>query len=167
MVRAVRGNLDHLAAQPSHQWSVFAHRVNHDDPILRDGEKHIQELALCGKALAGARRAQIHPVCRFQLFAVSHDDIVRKCVHAIVEGLPSHAELPCHKRNKDGCGAGGHTALDFYLVVTKGQRGNKALFLLPVQTAQSAVVFLRDTAHGKHIVFQPLAVRSKVYHRKG
>ena len=119
------------------------------------------------KALSGARRAQIHPVCRFQLFAVSHDDIVRKCVHAIVEGLPSHAELPCHKRNKDGCGAGGHTALDFYLVVTKGQRGNKALFLLPVQTAQSAVVFLRDTAHGKHIVFQPLAVRSKVYHRKG
>ena len=167
MVRAVRGNLDHLAAQPSHQRSVFAHRVNHDDPILRDGEKHIQELTLCGKALAGARRAQIHPVCRFQLFAVSHNDIVRKCVHAIVEGLPSHAELPCHKRNKDGCGAGGHTALDFYLVVTKGQRGNKALFLLPVQTAQSAVVFLRDTAHGKHIVFQPLAVRSKVYHRKG
>ena len=38
---------------------------------------------------------------------------------------------------------------------------------MPVQTAQSAVVFLRDTAHGKHIVFQPLAVRSKVYHRKG
>ena len=51
MVRAVRGNLDHLAAQPSHQRSVFAHRVNHDDPILRDGEKHIQELTLCGKAL--------------------------------------------------------------------------------------------------------------------
>ena len=90
-----------------------------------------------------------------------------KCVHAIVEGLPSHAELPCHKRNKDGCGAGGHTALDFHLVVTKGQRRNKTLLLLPVQTAQSAVVFLCDAAHGKHIVFQPLAGRSKVYHCKG
>ena len=33
-----------------------------------------------------------------------HDDIVRKCVHAIVEGLPRHAELPCHKGDKDGCG---------------------------------------------------------------
>lgn len=51
MVRAVRGNLDHLAAQPSHQRSVFAHRVNHDDPILRDGEKHIQELTLAAKLL--------------------------------------------------------------------------------------------------------------------
>ena len=119
MVRTVRGNLDHLAAQPSHQRRIFAHRVNHNDPILRDGEKHIQKLALCGKALAGARRTQIHPICRLQLFAVSHDDIVGKCVHAIVEGLPSHAELPCHKGDKDGGGAGCHTALDFYLVVAK------------------------------------------------
>ena len=38
---------------------------------------------------------------------------------------------------------------------------------MPVQTAQSAVVFLCDTAHGKHIIFQPLAGRRKVYHRKG
>ena len=36
-----------------------------------------------------------------------------------------------------------------------------------VQTAQSAVVCLRDAAHGKHIVFQPLASSGKVYHRKG
>ena len=57
MVRAVRGNLDHLTAQPSHQRRIFAHWVNHNDPILRDGKKHIQELALCGKTLAGARRA--------------------------------------------------------------------------------------------------------------
>ncbi len=166
MVRAVRGNLDHLTAQPLHQLRVFAHRVNHDDPILRDGEKHIQELALCGKALSGARRAQVHPVCRFQLFAVSHDDIVRKCVHAIVEGLPVHPQLPCHKGDKNCRGAGCHTTLDLHFVVAESQRGHKALLLLPVQPLEGAVVFLRDAAHGKHIVFQ-LASRGKVYHRKG
>ena len=91
---------------------------------------------------------------------------MRECVHAIVEGLPSHAELPCHKRNKDGCGAGCHTALDFYLVVTKGQRRNKSLFLLPVQPLEGAVVFLCDAAHGKHIVFQPLAGRGHIDYRK-
>ena len=91
---------------------------------------------------------------------------MRKCVHAIVEGLPRHAELPCHKGDKDGCGAGCHTALDFYLVVTKGQRRNKSLFLLPVQPLEGAVVFLCDAAHGKHIVFQPLAGRGHIDYRK-
>ena len=39
----------------------------------------------------------------------------------------------------------------------QGQRGHKGLLLLPVQPLQGAVVFLRDAAHGEHIVFQPLA----------
>ena len=41
------------------------------------------------------------------------------------------------------------------------------MLLLPVQTAQSTVVFLRDAAHREHIVFKPLPGGSEVHHCKG
>ena len=47
------------------------------------------------------------------------------------------------------------------------QSRNERMFLLPVQTAQSAVVFLRDAAHREHIVFKALPGGSEVHHRKG
>ena len=156
VVGAVRGNLNDLPAQPPHQRGIFPHRVNDNDAVLGSKE-NIDKLPLGGKALAGARGAQVHPVCGFQLFPVSHDDIVGKRVHAVVEGLPAHAELPCHKGNENRRGAGRHAPLDLHLVIAQGQRGHKALFLLPVQPFQSAVVFLCNAGNGEHIVFQPLA----------
>ena len=90
-----------------------------------------------------------------------------KGVHAVVQGLSAHTQLPGHKGNKNGRGAGCHAPLNFNAVIAKGQRGHKALLLLPVQPLDGAVVFLCDAAHGKHIVFQPLTVGCKVYHRKG
>ena len=90
-----------------------------------------------------------------------------KGVHAVVERLPAHSELPCHKGDENSRGAGSHAPLDLQPVIAEGQRGNKRLLLLPVQPLQGAVVLLRDTAHGKHIVFKPLAVGCHVHHRKG
>ena len=90
-----------------------------------------------------------------------------KGVHAVVEGRPGHAELPGHKGNEDGRGAGCHAPLDLHLVIAQGQGRNEALLLLPIQPLQGTVIFLRDTAHGKHIVFQPLPGGGKVYYRKG
>ena len=128
----------------------------HDDPVI-GGKEHIDQLPFGGEALAGARGAEVHPVGRFQLLAVSHDDIVGKGVHAVVERLPAHAELPGHKGNEDGRGAGGHAPLDLDAVVPQHQRGHKALLLLPVQPLQGAVVFLRDAGDGEHVILQPLA----------
>ena len=59
VVGAVRRDLDDLTAQPFHQRSIFAHRVNHDDAILRDGKKDVQQFTLGGKALAAARGAEV------------------------------------------------------------------------------------------------------------
>ena len=166
MVRAVRGDLDDLPTQAPHQRGIFAHRVNNNDAVIGSKE-HIDQLPLGGKALAAARRAEIHSVGGFELFAVSHDDIVGKGVHAVVKRLPVHAKLPGHKGNEDGRGACSHAPLNFNAVVTESQRGHKALLLLPVQTAQGAVVFLRDAAYREHIIFKPLPGGSEVYHRKG
>ena len=166
MVGAVRGNLDHLSAQPANQRGIFAHRINNDNPILGNGQKDIEQFPLCRKGFSRARRAEVHSVGRLQLFAVSHNDIVGKGVHAIVEGLPVHPQLPCHKGDKNCRGAGCHTTLDLHFVVAEGQRGHKALLLLPVQPLEGAVVFLCDAAHGKHIVFQPLEGRGHIDYRK-
>ena len=108
MVGAVRRDLDDLTAQPFHQRGVFAHRVNHDDAILRNGKKNVQQFTLGSKALAAARGSKVQAVGGFQLFAVSHDDVMGQGVHAVVEGRAIHAKLPRHKGNEDGRGAGGH-----------------------------------------------------------
>ena len=156
MVGAVRGNFNHLPAQPPHYRGIFPHRVYNDDAVL-GRQKHVDQLPLGGKALAGAGGAQVEPVGRFQFLPVSHDDIVRKSVHAVVEGLPAHAELPGHKGHEDGGGAGSHAPLDLHLVIAQYQRGYIALLLLPIQPLDGAVVFLRDAVYREHVVFQPLA----------
>ena len=156
VVRAVRRDLDDLTAQPFHQRGIFAHRVYHDDAILRNGKKDVQQLALGGKALAAARGAEVKAVGGFQLFAVSHDDVMGQGVHAVVEGRAIHTKLPRHKGDEDGRGAGCHAALNFNAVVAEGQRGHIALLLLPVQPLDGAVIFLRDAVHGENVVFQPL-----------
>ena len=61
VVGAVRGDLNDLPAQPLHQRGVFAHRVYHDDPVI-GGKEHIDQLPFGGKALAGARGTEVHPV---------------------------------------------------------------------------------------------------------
>ena len=166
MVGAVRGDLDDLSTQPPHQRGIFAHRVYHHDPVA-GGKEHIDQLSFCRKGLARSRGAEVHSVGRFQLFAVSHDDIMGKGVHAVVQGLSVHTQLTGHKGNKDRRGAGCHTALDLNAVVPQHQRGQETLLLLPVQSFQSAVVFLRDAGHGKYIVFQTLAAGRKVDDGKG
>ena len=156
MVGAVRGDLDYLPAQPPHQRGIFPHRVYDDDAVL-GRQKHVDDLPFGRKTLAGAGGAEIEPVGRFQFFPVCHDDIVGEGVHAVVEGLPAHAELPGHKGHEDGGGAGGHAPLDLHLVMAQHQRGHITLLLLPVQPLDGAVIFLRDAIYREHVVLQPLA----------
>ena len=90
MAGGAGGDFHHLAAQPANQRGIFPHRIDNDNAVFGDSQKHVDDLTLCGEALAGARGAEIKAVGRFQLFAVSHDDVVGKGVHAVVEGRPGH-----------------------------------------------------------------------------
>ena len=54
-----------------------------DDAILRDGKKDVQQFTLGGKALAAARGAEVKAVGGFQLFAVSHDDVMGQGVQDV------------------------------------------------------------------------------------
>ena len=61
MVRAVGRDFHDLAAQTPDQRGILPHRVDDDDPVV-GGKEHVDELTFGGKALAGARRAEVETV---------------------------------------------------------------------------------------------------------
>ena len=156
----------HLSAQPVHQGVIFPLRVCYDNVVVREGEEHVDDLTLGGEALAAPRSAQEHPVRVFQTLTISHNDVVRKGVHAVVQRRPVHAQLLGHKGNENCRGAGGHTPLYLDGVVPQHQGGGKALLLLPVQPLQGAVVLLGDAGDGKHVVLQLLPGGGDIHHRE-
>ena len=166
MVGAVRGDLDDLTAQPLDKRRIFAHRVNHNDPVT-GGKEHIHKLPLCGKGFAGARHAEKQAVGVFELFPVCHDDVMGKRVEPVIDSFAIHAELLRHKGNKNGRGAGRHTALDLNAVMAQRKAGKKTILLLEVQPLQGAVVFLDDTRHREQVIVQLPAGRGHVYHKEG
>ena len=166
MVGAVRGDLDDLSAQPLDKGRVFAHRVNHNDPVT-GGKEHVHKLPLCGKGFAGARHAEEQAVGVFELFPVCHDDVMGKCVEPVIDGFAIHAELLRHKGNENGRGAGRHAALDLNAVMAQRKAGKKTVLLLEVQPLQGAVVFLDDTRHREQVIVQLPAGRGHVYHKEG
>ena len=166
MVGTIRGDLNDLSTQALDQRGVFTHRVNHHNTVI-GSEEHIDKLTLCRKGLAGACGAKVQAVGRFQLFAVCHNDIVGKSVHSVVQGLSVHPKLTGHKGNEDRRGACGHTPLDLNAVIAQHQRGNKSLFLLPVQPLDGTVIFLGNTRNGEHIILQPLPGGSQIDDGKG
>ena len=66
----VRGDLDDLTAQPLDKGRIFAHRVNHNDPVT-GGKEHVHKLPLCGEGFTGARYAEEQAVGVFELFPVA------------------------------------------------------------------------------------------------
>ena len=112
------------------------------NPILRNCQKHIEQLPLGGEALTTTRRAEVHSVGGFQFFAVSHDDVMGKGVHAVIEGWPIHAKLPRHKGNKDGRGATTICTAGKTFVSTEGD--GDAIYLYVYENAcPAAVSFVR------------------------
>ena len=166
VVGAVRGDLDDLSAQPLDKGRVFAHRVNHNDPVT-GGKEHVHKLPLCGKGFAGARHAEEQAVGVFELFPVCHDDVMGKCVEPVIDGFAIHAELLRHKGNENGRGAGRHATLDLNAVMAQRKAGKKTVLLLEVQPLQGAVVFLDDTGHREQVIVQLPAGRGHVYHKEG
>ena len=166
MVRAVRGDLDDLSAQPLDKGRVFAHRVHHDNPVT-GGKEHVHKLPLCGKGFAGARHAEEQAVGIFEFLPVRHNDVMGKSVEPVIDGLAVHAELLRHKGNENSRGAGGHAALDLNAVMAQRQAGKKTVLLLEVQPLQGAVVFLNDTRHREQVIVQLPTGRSHVHHKEG
>ena len=150
--------------------SHFAFGVVHDNIIVCD-QKGVCNFTLCRETFAGAGSAEDKAIGIFQLFSVHHDEVVGKCVQAVIQAFFSALiQFLCGKRNENGSAAGGQAALNLDLIVGQRQRGHKPLLLLVVQSAQIAVVFLRDGTGLKNVVFQFLlsaaSVKDEECHQK-
>ena len=126
-----------------------------DDDIIVRHEECVADLSLCRETFARAGSAEDKPIGIFQLFPVHHDKVVGQGVQAVIQAFFSALiQFLCGKRNENGSAAGGQAALNLDLIVGQRQRGHKPLLLLVVQSAQIAVVFLRDGTGLKNVVFQ-------------
>ena len=146
--------------------SHFAFGVVDDNIIVRH-QKSVCDLALCRETFARARSAEDEAVGIFEPLSINHNQIIGKCIQTVVQALfAGLVKLLCGKRNENGRGTGGKTALNLDLAVSQRQRGHKPLFLLVVQPTEIAVVLLRNGAGLKHIVFQLLLGTPGVQHEE-
>ena len=141
--------------------SHLAFRIANDDIIICDQEG-VGNLTLGAEGFAGTGRAQNQAVRVFELLAVHHDEVVGESVQAIIEcPRPRLEQLLRRERDKDGGGTGGQRPLGLHHVVGQGQARHEALFLLPVQAHQLAVVLLGDA--GRRDSFKSLSLCSRLW----
>ena len=128
--------------------SHFCLRVADNDVVVC-GEKCVGDFPLGCERFPAAGRAQNQAVGVFELLAVHHDEVVGEGVESVIERpRPRLKQLLCRKWDKDGGGAGGQRPLHLDEVVRQRQTGHEALFLLPVEAGELAVVLLGDTGRG-------------------
>ena len=144
--------------------------VVHDNIIVRH-EKGIGDFTLCRETFARARSAEDEAVGIFEPLSINHNQIIGKCIQTVVQALfAGLVKLLCGKRNENGRGTGGKTALNLDLAVSQRQAAHQPLLLLIVQSAQVAVVFLGNGACLKDVVFQLLlrapGVQNEECHQK-
>ena len=138
-----------------------------DDNIIVCNQKGVGNFTLCRETFARARSAEDEAVGIFEPLSINHNQIIGKCIQTVVQALfAGLVKLLCGKRNENGRGTGGKTALNLDLAVSQRQRGHKPLFLLVVQPTEIAVVLLRNGAGLKHIVFQLLLGTPGVQHEE-
>ena len=167
ILAAGRADFDDLPAHARHKGCVLAFGIA-DNDIVISGKEGIGDLPLCRKALAGTRRTENQAVGRFQLFPIHHDQVVGERVQAIVQRLRAVLEqLLCSERDEDGGGAGGQRALNLDQVLCQRQTAHESLFLLEIQPAQIAVVFLRNAGCLERIGFQLLQCLAGIHHQEG
>ena len=144
--------------------SHFAFGIVDDNIIIRH-EKGVCDFTLCRETFAGAGSAEDKAIRIFQLLPVHHDEVVGKSIQAVIQAFFSALiKFLRGERDEDGRAAGGQAALNLDLVIGQRQRGHKPLLLLVVQSAEIAVVFLRNGAGLKHVIFQFLLGTSGVQH---
>ena len=144
--------------------SHFAFGIVHDNIIVRH-QKSVGNFTLCRETFARAGSAEDQTIGVLQLLPVYHDKVVGQSIQAVVQRfLAALVQFLRGKRNEDGGAAGGQAALNLDLVIGQRQRGHKPLLLLVVQSAEIAVVFLRNGAGLKHVIFQFLLGTSGVQH---
>ena len=163
---AGRRDFDNLTMQAFYQGRILGLGIAHDDIVVR-GEESVCNFALCCERFPAAGRAQNQAVGVFQPLAVHHDEVVGESIEAVVECAgPGLKQLLCRKWDKDGGAGSGQRPLGLHQVMGQGQARHKALFLLPVQADQLAVVLLGDAGRLKDVCLQFLGRAPGVEHQK-
>ena len=133
-----------------------------DNDVVVGGEECIGDFPLCCEGFSAAGRAENQAVRVFELLAVHHDEVVGEGVESVIERAgPCLEQFLCRKWNKDGGGAGGQRPLHLDEVVRQRQAGHEALFLLPVEAGELAVVLLGDA--GRRDSFKSLSLCSRLW----
>ena len=135
-------------------------RVTDIHVVLRT-EEHAQNLGFAAHGLAAAGRPQLQSVGAARPFPVQHNHVAGLGVDAVIHGVAALKKLLRHEWDKDGGGTGGQRPLGLHHVVGQGQARHEALFLLPVQAHQLAVVLLGDA--GRRDSFKSLSLCSRLW----
>ena len=167
ILRAGRADFNDLPLKFLHQCRVLGFRIAHNYIVIRHQER-IGDFSLGREGFTGTGSTQNQPVGVFELFPVNHNQVVGQSIQPIVQSLfPGLKQFLGGKRNENCRAAGSHAALNLNQVLCQRQTAHQPLLLLKVQTAQVAVVLLRDTGSLKHIGFQLLLRLAGVHHQKG
>ena len=167
ILRAGRADLNDLPLKFLHQCRVLGFRIAHNYIVIRH-QKRIGDFSLGREGFTGTGSTQNQPVGVFELFPVNHNQVVGQSIQPIVQSLfPGLKQLLGGKRHENCRAAGSHAALNLNQVLCQRQAAHQPLLLLKIQTAQVAVVLLRDTGSLKHIGFQLLLRLAGVHHQKG
>ena len=164
---AGRADLNDLPLKFLHQCCVLSFGIAHDYIVIRHQER-IGDFSLGREGFTGTGGTQNQPVGILELFPVNHNQVVGQSIQPIVQSFfPGLKQFLGGKRHENCRAAGRHAALNLNQVLCQRQAAHQPLLLLKVQTAQVAVVLLRDTGSLKHIGFQLLLRLAGVHHQKG
>ena len=161
-----RRNLNDLAMESFNQREILAFRVA-DDHVVVSHQQDISDFTLCGERFTGTRRTKNQTVGVLQVFPVHHDHIVGQRVQSAVQGLSIHLEqFLGRKGNKNSGGRCGQSPLNTDFVITQGQAGYHAAFLLKVQRNQLAVMLYRYALRLFHVQVKLLFTWRGIQHQK-
>ena len=134
-----------------------------DDDVIIRNQEGVGNLTLGAEGFAGTGGSQNQAVGVLELLPVHHDEVLGQGVQAIIEGLFTALEqFLGGERDEDCSGTGGQAPLNLDLVLSQGQAGHEALFLLVVQPAEIAVVLLGDAGCLEDVGFQFLLGAARV-----
>ena len=148
------------------QREILAFRVADDHIVIRY-QQNISDFTLCGERFTGTRRTKNQTVGVLQVFPVHHDHIVGQRVQSAVQRFLIHLEqFLGRKGNKNSGGRCGQSPLNTDFVITQGQAGYHAAFLLKVQRNKLAVMLYRYALRLFHVQVKLLFTWRGIQHQK-
>ena len=165
VLRAGRADLDDLPFKPLYQSCIFCLRIADDDIVIRHQEG-IGHFTLGTEGFTGARCSEDQAVRVFQELSVHHDQVVGNGIQPVIQGFFSILEqLLRRERNHDARRTAGHLPLNADQILRQRKTRHQCIFLLEIQPAQVAVIFLSNTGCLEIVRLQLLRRPSCIHHQ--